>query len=230
VQRRTWGNFDGGRGLSYSHTTWRGVEYPVKWTATGWDFEGAGLEDCVAEDWSHGKPVLDTEFGYQFEPGYETGMNYETHQVHQPSTVRTKAWKIATAGGYFAAGFEGTAVSRDWTKRDVDNFRPAALETLYEFFTTRTKYWKLSPHPELVSSQNSLLALPGIEYVAYFPRGRTNSINLPAGGYRVEWVHPESGKYFQQPDIIVSTGERDFTPPYDPRDDWVLHLLKTDRR
>jgi hypothetical protein len=109
-------------------------------------FRGCGLEDCIAADWSRGKPVLDTEFGYQFEPGYEAGTGYQTHQLHQQSTVRRKAWKIATAGGYFAAGFEGTAVSRDWTNRDVNNFHPAALETLYGFFTTKTKYWQLSPH------------------------------------------------------------------------------------
>ena len=103
------------------------------------------------------------------------------------------------------------------------------METLYGFFTTKTKYWKLSPHLELVSSHNSLLALPGVEYVAYFPRGGANSINLAAGSYQVEWLHPESGKYFQQPAVTVSTGDRDFTPPHDPRHDWVLHLLKTDQ-
>jgi hypothetical protein len=42
-------------------------------------------------------------------------------------------------------------------------------------------------------------------------------------------VNPESGKYFQQPAVTVSTGDRDFTPPHDPRNDWVLHLLKTDK-
>jgi hypothetical protein len=204
------------------------VEYPAKWTATGWDFEAAGLEDCIAADWSRGKPVLDTEFGYQYEPGYETAAGHTTRQVHQPSTVRKKAWKIATAGGYFAAGFAGTAVSRDWTNRDVENFRPAALETLYEFFTTKTKYWKLSPHLELVSSHNSLLALPGVEYVAYFPRGGTNSINPAAGSYQVHWLHPQSGKYFQQRPLTASAGNLDFTPPHDPDHDWVLHLLKTD--
>jgi hypothetical protein len=225
VQRRVWGNFDGGgRGLTYSMTTWQGVDYPATWTTSGWDFEAAGLEDCIAADWSRGKPVLNTEFGYQYEPGYEAAAGYVTHQVHQPSTVRKKAWKIATAGGYFAAGFAGTAVSREFTGHDVDNFRPAALETLYEFFTTKTEYWRLSPHLELVSSHNSLLALPGVEYVAYFPRGGANSINLAAGSYQVEWLQPESGEYFRQPSVTVSDGDREFSPPQEPGHDWVLHL------
>ncbi|MCY2954463.1 MAG: DUF4038 domain-containing protein, partial [Planctomycetota bacterium] len=99
VQPRTWGNIDGGRrGLTYYSTKYQEIDYPAKWTATGWDFEAAGLEDCLANDWAHGKPVLDTEFGYQHEPGYESEMNHATHQCHQPATVRKKAWKIATAG------------------------------------------------------------------------------------------------------------------------------------
>lgn len=228
LQQRVWGNLDsGGRGLTYSDTTWQEVEYSAKWTATGWDFEAAGLEDCIAADWAHGKPVLNTEFGYQFEPGYEAGKSYTTHQVHQPSTVRKKAWKIATSGGYFAAGFSGTAVSRDWTSLDADNFRPGAMETLYGFFTTKTKYWKLSPHLELVDSHNSLLALPGVEYVAYFPRGGVNAVKLSAGTYQVEWLHPETGRYFPQPSITVLATSQTFTPPHDHGHDWVLHLLST---
>jgi Protein of unknown function (DUF4038) len=224
VQPRTWGNLDGARrGLTYYPTKWQGVDYSVKWTASGWEFEAAGLEDCVAEDRSHGKPVLNTEFGYQHEPGYESEMNHSTRQCHQPSTVRRKAWKIATAGAYFAAGFEGTAV-RHFTESDVDNFRPHQLEILHDFFTGRTEYWKMSPHLESVAPHNILLALPGAEYVAYFPRGGTNHITLVAGSYQVAWLHPETGRYFEEPPINVTNGKREFAPPQHPGDDWVLHL------
>ncbi|HXT39682.1 MAG TPA: hypothetical protein VN887_06630, partial [Candidatus Angelobacter sp.] len=230
VQPRTWGNLDGGRrGLTYYSTNWQGADYPTQWTATGWDFEGAGLEDCIAEDWVHSsKPVLNTEFGYQYEPGYESSDGFSTRQLHQPATVRKKAWKIATAGGYFAAGFAGTAVSRNLTRNDVDNFRPAALEVLYDFFTAKTEYWKMAPHLEWVASHNSLLAIPGAEYVAYFPRGGTNYINLAAGSYSVEWLHPETGRYFEEQNLTVAEGRRDFAPPRHPSDDWVLHLRRRD--
>ena len=224
VQRRTWGDFGGvRRGLTYYSTNWQGVEYPVKWTATGWDFEGAGMEDSMAEDWAHGKPVLNTEFGYQYEPGGDSGFAVLTRQAHQPSSVRKKAWKIATAGGYFAMGFTSTAVVH-FSVRDVDNFRPGQLETLYDFFTTRTQYWKMAPHLELVASHNTLLALPGHEYVAYFPRGGTNSIDLAAGTYAVQWLRPETGRYYSQSDITAAGGDRQFTPPDEPDADWVLHL------
>ena len=225
-QPRTWGNLDGGgRGLTYFATNWQGAGYPAKWTATGWQFEAAGLEDCIAEDWMGGsKPVLDTEFGYQFEPGYESDHGFTTRQVHQPETVRKKAWKIATASGYFAAGFAGTAVAREFAQAGVDNFRPAALETLYDFFTTKTEHWKMSPHLELVAPHNVLLALPGIEFVAYFPRGGTNSIQVAAGRYRAEWLHPETGRFVEVEDLTLAGGRRDFVPPRLPNYDWVLHL------
>lgn len=228
VQPRTWGNLDGGgRGLTYYPTNWRGVEYPVKWTASGWGFEAAGLEDSLAEEWMHGKPVLNTEFGYQHEPGYENDKSYTTRQLHHPATVRKKAWKIATSGASFAAGFESAAV-RNFTAADVTNFRPEQLEILYDFFTEKATYWKTAPHLELVASQNVLLTLPGKEYVAYFPRGGTNYINMVAASYEMEWLHPETGRYFQKGRINLAAGNHDFNPPERPNDDWLLHLVKTE--
>lgn len=227
VQRRTWGDLEsGGRGLTYYLTQWQGLEYPAKWTSNGWQFEAAGLEDCLVADWAHGKPVLNTEFGYQHEPGYETERSYTTRQVHHPDTVRRKAWKIAASGAYFAAGFESVAV-RHFTIADVENFRPRQLKILYDFFTGKTEYWKLAPHLELVAPQNTLLALPGREYVAYFPRGGTNHLKGVPGSYRAEWLHTETGRYFQEGVIELNEGNRDFIPPERRGDDWVLHLKRT---
>src|SRR4030095_9302194 len=142
VQSRSWGDIgDSRRGLTYLPTQWQGVDYPVQWTGTGWDFEAAGLEDCIADDRAQSKPVFNTEFGYQHEPGYEAEKDYTTRQCHQPATVRKKAWKIATAGGYFAAGYVSTAVRRTFTEHDVENFRPRQLEVLHDFFIGKTEYW-----------------------------------------------------------------------------------------
>jgi hypothetical protein len=200
----------------YESTDWQGSTYPATWTSGGWDIEGAGMEDSIAEDWSEGKPVINTEFGYQF----ESGAVDPTRQLHLPSTVRKKAWKIATAGGYFSAGF-----AHSWNHlNDIDNWRPAQLQALHNFFTTKTEYWKMAPHLESVSSQNSLLALPGEEYIAYFPRGGTNYIDLQPGTYQAEWLNPESGTYFESEGITSSGGNYDFTPPENISADWVLHL------
>jgi hypothetical protein len=184
------------------------------------------MEDCIAEDWAHGKPVLNTEFGYQDEPGGESTYGVQTRQFTTLSTVRKKAWKIATAGGYFSAGYINVAVSYEFTAKEVDHFRPEQLETLYKFFTSRTEYWRMAPHLELVASHNVLLALPGTEYVAYFPRGGTNSIKLEAGRYAVEWLRAETGDYSPMPAIAVASGSREFVPPNNPGADWVLHLRR----
>jgi hypothetical protein len=82
----------------------------------------------------------------------------------------------------------------------------------------------MAPHLELVVSPSSLLALPGKEYVAYFPHGGTNSIKLEAGTYSLEWLRAESGEYFRQSAIKVKSGPREFIPPNNPGADWVLHL------
>ncbi|MCX6902433.1 MAG: hypothetical protein NTW03_02905 [Verrucomicrobia bacterium] len=227
VQPRTWGNFTPTqRGLTYYSTNWQGADYPVRWTTHGWDFEAAGMEDCIAEDWAHGKPVLNTEFGYQCEPGGESSYGTVTRQMTTPATVRKKAWKIATAGGYFAAGFRNLAAIYNFTGEEVDHFRPEQLETIYDFFTTKTEYWKMAPHLELVASYNVLLALPGTEYVAYFPRGGTNRIKLEAGDYSVEWLCAESAQYYPMSALAVERGSREFVPPNHPDADWVLHLRR----
>ena len=226
VQQSHWASScPGGTGACqvYEPTTWRGTYYPATWDGFGWNFEGPGMEDSIAEDWSHGKPVINTEFGYQYESGAETSdPGFATRQSHLPQTVRKKAWKIVTAGGYFAAGFAHTAVWFNSSKIQV--WRPEQLAVLYNFFTARTEYWKMAPHLELVADLNSMLALPGIEYVAYFPRGGTNAVNLQAGTYFVEWVNPRTGKITPQGSITVLAGNHDFTPLTEATEDWVLHL------
>jgi hypothetical protein len=81
-----------------------------------------------------------------------------------------------------------------------------------------------------VASHKVLLALPGTEYVAYFPRGGTNRIDLDPGTYSVEWLRAETGKYDAMPAITVSKDSREFVPPRDPAADWVLHLRQEARR
>lgn len=73
-----------------------------------------------------------------------------------------------------------------------------------------------------------MLALPGVEYVGYFPRGGTNSLELAAGTYDMEWLHPETGRTFKALPVTVADGSRNFVPPTHPNDDWVLHLRRKD--
>lgn len=214
VQTRYWSG-----GLTYEDTDWEGVHYPATWTDQGWDMEAPGLEDSIAEDWLHGEPVIDSEFGYQYEAGVDSrGMR--THQLHTQDTTRRKAWKIVTAGGYFAAGFAYTAVEFD--AAHVDTWRPEQLQILHDFFVTRTRYWRMAPHLEAVDSQNVLLAEPGEEYVAYFPRGGSNTVDVAPGAYQVEWLDPRTGTLVDDGTQTFPGGEASFTCP--GSDDWTLHL------
>ena len=86
----------------------------------------------------------------------------------------------------------------------------------------------MSPHLEWVAPHNVLLARPGREYVAYFPRGGTNHVKLAPGRYQVEWLHAGTGRYWQQPELTAVDGSRLFVPPEAPNDDWVLHLRRKD--
>jgi len=230
VQKTYWGRCsDSKSGCAvYEPTEWQGMNYPATWTRAGWDVEGAGMEDSIAEDWLHGRPVINTEFGYQYESGAEASdPSFNTRQANLPKTIRKKAWKIVTSGGYFAAGFVHTSVHFNAAK--LHDWRPQQLEVLYDFFTRKTEFWKMAPRLELVADHNSCLALPGTEYVAYFPRGGTNRITLQAGKYSVEWLKPETGVYYQKGMIAVSEGDHRFTPPGDTRADWVLHVVGESR-
>ncbi|NOZ80535.1 MAG: hypothetical protein GXP63_02585 [DPANN group archaeon] len=214
----------GNKGVMLYDTPFEGKTYDAVWTGDSWLYESPGLEDGIAEDWSKGKPVINTEMGYQIEEGV-TSSELEDCQLYHPDTTRMNAWKTVTAGGFIAEGFAHTAViDGPMTSDDIKTWRPEQFEYLYDFFTTKTEYWKMAPHLELVADENSLLAKPGVEYVAYFPEGGTNSINLEAGTYTVEWLHAKTGDYTEQGTLIVSAGNRDFTPPYSAGDDWVLHL------
>jgi hypothetical protein len=55
----------------------------------------------------------------------------------------------------------------------------------------------MSPQLELMASENVLLALPGKEYVAFFPRGGTNDLKLLSGTYEVSWANPSRNRIYQ---------------------------------
>jgi hypothetical protein len=204
---------------------WQGDAYRRTWTAAGWEFEAAGLEDFIADDWARGKPVLNLEFGYQYEPGTEEEFSYTTRQSHSFDSTRRKMWKIAASGGYFAAGF-----SSSWSGAadkshafDIQNWRPQCYEVLYDFFVKRTDYWRMAPHLELVPKTDACLADPGREYVVYAPRGGRVSVEIAAGTYTTRWLNPTTGATL---DAKTTTGPAALRmeSPLPDGQDVVLHL------
>jgi len=70
-----------------------------------------------------------------------------------------------------------------------------------------------------------LLAAPGEEHVACFPRGGTNTVDVVAGTYAVEWLDPRTGTMVDGGVQSFPGGEASFDCP--GNDDWALHLKST---
>ena len=136
------------------------------------------------------------------------------------SWIVKKAWKIATAGAYFAAGFESTAV-RHFTEGDVGNFRPQALEVLHDFFTA-LPYWRMSPFAG-VTGGTVALAEAGRTYVVYLPRGGATTLDLTGapGPFNVRSFNPRTGA-FGEPFKIPGDGKRRLDAP--DSQDWTFLL------
>ena len=63
-----------------------------------WTGDGPDVNRSITADRIYGKPVVNTENGYEYLPGQPT----ERNQVHHTDKVRRTAWRIVCAGGYFA--------------------------------------------------------------------------------------------------------------------------------
>ncbi len=107
-------------------------------------------------------------------------------------------------------------------------------------FLKRTKYWRLSLHPELIDKaaelqqtdinpahpdSNKLLADPGWEYVLWLPVGGSVVLDLveAAGHLKTVWYNPKTDQTLL-PNPINGAGHiRISAPDSDP---WVLHLSR----
>ena len=69
------------------------------------------MDTALRADRVHRKPVINTEFGYEWLPGYPNDYNGQSHGTDK---CRRTAWRIVAAGGAaLAAGFAGTWHGRD---------------------------------------------------------------------------------------------------------------------
>src|SRR5262245_45945550 len=146
------------------------------------------------------QPVLNTENGYEYLRGQPT----ERNQVHHTDKVRRSSWRIVCAGGYFAAGFNGTIGHSDvWNRMDRPNHYTftvrdegagAQLGLLYDYFTA-LPFWKLEPFEGVRGTAVVALADPGNLYVAYLPTGGTVQMDLDGhrGPFSARWVEPRDG-------------------------------------
>jgi hypothetical protein len=177
------------------------------------------------------KPVLNTESGYEYLRGHPTGKK----QVHHTDKVRRSAWRIVCAGGYFAAGFNGTIGHSDaWNRIDPpnrytfvvrDEGAAAQLTALHDFFAN-LPFWRLEPFNG-VTGDAVALADPGRVYVVYLPHGGTASLDLTAAqsSLTARWFNPRTAE-FQEKFSVPKGNSQSLKAP--DVNDWVLELHGND--
>lgn len=223
--------------LSHQHNSYGTATWVPEPAPGYWDGPGAGVEKAVWADRKFGKPVINTEYGYEWLQ--DGGINFN-RQTHGTDKCRCAAGRIFTAGGAgLAAGFRGTTLSVDNAEiyydkeqrfapfRTADSGHARQLQHWYDFVTIRTGFRDMNPAQALVDSPHLCWANPGQEYVVYGPAGGELSLDLTgaSGSFSVGWLNPRTGAYEGRA-WIEGGAKRAFTAP--GTDDWVLHVKKVD--
>ncbi len=197
-----------------------------------WIGDAPDLVVSLRADRRYRKPVLNTENGYEYLRGQPT----EKKQVHHTDKVRHSSWRIVCAGGYFAAGFNGTIGHNDiWNRIDApnryafivkDEGAAGQLAMLYDFFAA-LPFWRMQPFEQVTGDAVSL-AEPGEVYVVYLPNGGKVCVDLSAapGPLSARWFDPRHGRSIATPEV-TGGGQVQFIAP-DPND-WVLHVEPQNR-
>ena len=191
-----------------------------------WEGDDPHLLASLKADLCYGKPVLNTENGYEYQKGHPT----ERKQVHHTDKVRRTSWRIICGGGYFAAGFHGTIGHSDvWNRIDAPNHYTFSLESegaatqlsyLYQFFNV-LPYWKMRPLDGAVGDA-VVLAEKEKVYVAFFPQG--GELILDLKGIRQmeqKWFNPRTGEFLKE--TIIRGGKKQKFKTPDEKD-WTLLL------
>jgi hypothetical protein len=200
------------------------------------------IPQVVSRAWAAkpAKPVVVTEPWYEFVEGNPTGRD-----------IRFGAWSAilsGAAGHSYGGGHvwladlpESPAEGGSWPlekgfeRSTLDYEGALSMAYLARFFRT-VAWWKMRPHPELVSEypDRYCLAIPGQEYIVYLRWAGSCKLDLrPSGAeddFEYAWFDPATGKY--QGRGTVKGGSLQFfsAPGAYPGtlhfSDWVLHLWK----
>jgi hypothetical protein len=195
-----------------------------------WTGDDPELVASIRADRRFGKPVLNTESGYEYLRGHPTAKK----QVHHTDKVRRSAWRIVCAGGYFAAGFHGTIGHSDvWNRIDApnrytfvvkDEGAATQLGALHDFFAA-LPFWRMQPFNG-VTGDAVALAEKGGTYAIYLPRGGATTVDLSgAEPLLMRWFNPRTGDFSEPALPVAPTGvHQEFKAP--DANDWVLLLTQ----
>jgi hypothetical protein len=192
-----------------------------------WTGDSKTLVASLSADRRYNKPVLNAENGYEYLRGGPT----EKQQVHHSDKVRRTAWRIVCAGGYFAAGFNGTIGHSDvWNRIDKpdrytfeirDEGAPEQLGALRTFFTA-LPFWRMQPFAGVTGDANVALAEPGMAYVVYLPHGGETAVDLAdaRGKISARWFNPRTGDFTGPATFTGAADHPRFAAP--DENDWTL--------
>jgi hypothetical protein len=196
------------------------VPYQSDWSEEKqcWTGDQKGVEDSIAADRRYRKPVLNTESGYEYLPGYPTN----ARQVYHTDSVRRAAWRIVCAGGYFSAGFISTLGHGDaWDRIEPGKKHPfvvrdagaaGQLASLYEFFSA-LPFWRMEPRKDVLEGDGLCLSAGNETYVIYLPHGGPLRLRpgVVAPGLTARWFDPRRGQFLASSGQAAPDGQ-----------DWVL--------
>jgi Protein of unknown function (DUF4038)/Domain of unknown function (DUF5060)/Putative collagen-binding domain of a collagenase len=206
-----------------------------KWgeaTTNGRALEGSaeGIERSIWADRIHGKPVINSENGYEW-----LDSRPAPEQETTTDKARRAAWRVFVAGGAsYAAGFAGTWAGTHETGGDkrpfvVRDMGWGSQVTHLSSFVAATNFMQMSPAQDRINAPNLALAAKQGEVVVYAPQGGAVTVDLstePGRTFSARWFDPRNGRYRQTP-AVRGGGVVSFAA--DAPHDWVLHLRPVDR-
>jgi hypothetical protein len=196
-----------------------------------WTGDSSTLAASLGADRRYRKPVLNLENGYEYLRGHPT----ERKQVHHTDKVRRSAWRIVCAGGYFAAGFNGTLGHSDvWNRIDAPNHYTFAVQDegaaaqlggLHDFFAA-LPFHRMQPFSGVTGDAIALAEI-GKVYVIYLPHGGKAAVDLSAvqGPLTARWFDPRAGRFSGPMRVAPSNQRQVFVAP--DTEDWAL-LVRPD--
>jgi hypothetical protein len=148
---------------------------------------------------------------------------------------------MTMAGGYQTTGERANVAGMGgWiTGRGNDEMTMLAAYARMRSFFESFAWWKLEPHPELVTGESKALpviesgasiapalclAQPGERYVIYLRQGGTATLQLAAGRYAVKRYNPRTGLSVNAG--VANGGGAWTSPAVSDTDPWVFLLEK----
>jgi hypothetical protein len=179
---------------------------------------GAEIADHIRSNRIHNKPVVNEEYGYEREPGYQGS-----------DGARDDAWSIALSGGYgtYGHGENGNFWHGDLTYGQV--LPGYTVNRVIHDFMSAYEWWRYSPAQDRLSGNSTAQALadPSTGVLVYVADGKPVTVDLAgfSGMFSVTYIRARDG--VMQAASMVPGGERFTTIPPFAGDDYAISIIQS---